>query len=129
MNKQQVVLRFLDGRIIKGYMGNFSPANNHISVVDERLNEQDIKINELKAVFYVKSFEGNKHYFDKKSFTKTSQRGGPQWLDSFGADLRWKPPAIMPPVLPDNLPLANSSMPHVVSCRPEKNEDAPHCNV
>ena len=31
-------------------------------------------------------------------------RGGPQWLDSSGADLRWKPPAIMPPVFPGNLP-------------------------
>jgi len=75
MDNQQVVLRFLDGRIIKGYIGDFSPANNHISVVDERLNEQDIQLNELKAVFYVKSFEGNKHYSDKKSFTNTSQKG------------------------------------------------------
>jgi len=75
MNNQQVVLRFLDGRIIKGYIGDFSPANNHISVVDEKLNEQDVQLNELKAVFYVKSFEGNKDYSEKKSFTKTSQKG------------------------------------------------------
>jgi len=52
-------------------------------------------------------------------------RGGPHWLDSFGADLRWKPPAIMPPVFPGNLPLADSSMLHVASCRLEKNGDAP----
>lgn len=75
MDNQKVVLKFLDGRIIKGYIGDFSPVNNHISVVDERLNEQDIQLNELKAVFYVKSFEGNKHYSEKKSFTKTSQKG------------------------------------------------------
>jgi hypothetical protein len=29
---------------------------------------------------------------------KSANRGGPHWLDSFGADLRWKPPLIMPPV-------------------------------
>jgi hypothetical protein len=75
MDKQKVVLRFLDGRIIKGYIGDFSPANNHISVVDGGLNEQDIQLNELKAIYYVKSFEGNKDYSDKKSFTKTSQKG------------------------------------------------------
>ena len=56
-------------------------------------------------------------------------RGGPQWLDSLTADLRWKPPAIMPPVELDILPLAVSSMPHMAFCRPEKNEDAPHCNI
>jgi hypothetical protein len=52
-------------------------------------------------------------------------RGGPHWLDSFGADLRWKPPVIMPPVFPGNLPLADSSMLHGASYRPEKNVDAP----
>ena len=75
MDNQKVILRFLDGRIIKGYIGDFSPLNNHISVIDETSNKQDIQLNELKAVFYVKSFEGNKHYSDKKSFTKTSQKG------------------------------------------------------
>jgi hypothetical protein len=75
MDDQKVVLRFLDGRIIRGYIGDFSPTNNHISIVDERLNKQDVQLNELKAVFYVKSFEGNKHYYDKKSFTKTGQKG------------------------------------------------------
>ena len=62
-------------------------------------------------------------------FETAKVRSGPHWLNSFGADLRWKPPSVMPPVFQDNPPLANSSMPHVVSCRPEKNEDAPHCNV
>jgi hypothetical protein len=75
MDNQKVILRFLDRRIIKGYIGEFSPSNNHISVADERLNEQNIQLNELKAIFYVKSFEGNKHYSEKKSFTKTSQKG------------------------------------------------------
>ena len=75
MDNQKVILRFLSGRIIKGYISDFSPLNNHISVIDETSNKQDIQLNELKAVFYVKSFEGNKLYFEKKSFTKTNQKG------------------------------------------------------
>ncbi len=75
MDNQKVILRFLDGRIIKGYIGDFSPLSNHISVVDETSNEQDIQLNELKAVFYVKSFEGNTRYSETKSFTKTNQKG------------------------------------------------------
>ncbi len=31
-------------------------------------------------------------------------RDGPHWLDSLTADLRWKPPTIMLPLLQDNLP-------------------------
>lgn len=69
-------MRFLDGRIIKGYIGDFSPPCDHISIiVDETSNEQDIQLNELKAVFYVKSFEGNTRYSGTKSFTKTNQKG------------------------------------------------------
>ena len=56
-------------------------------------------------------------------------RGGPHWLDSFGADLRWKPPAIMPPVFRITCLSADSSMPHGASCRPETNEDVLRCTV
>ena len=66
---------------------------------------------------------------DTFAFVIPTQRGGPHWLDSFGADLRWKPPAIMPPVFLGNLPLADSSMLHEASCRLEKNEDAPRYTV
>lgn len=59
----------------------------------------------------------------------TSVRGGPQWLDSFGADLRWKPPSIMPPSLSDILLLAGSSMSHTAFCRQGKNVAALHCNA
>jgi hypothetical protein len=65
----------------------------------------------------------------KLKATKRCDRGGPHWLDSFGAELRWKPPSLMPPVLPDTPASADSSMPHGASCRPVMNEDAFHCNV
>jgi small nuclear ribonucleoprotein (snRNP)-like protein len=75
MNSQKVILRFLDGRIIKGYVSDFLPQSNHISIEDEAANKQDCPLTELKAVFYVKSFEGNRDYADKRSFTETSQKG------------------------------------------------------
>ena len=75
MNKQMVIIRFLDGRIIRGYIDKFSQQNSHISIVDEKSNKQSIQLNQLKAVFYVKSFEGNKHYAEKKTFRETKQKG------------------------------------------------------
>jgi hypothetical protein len=64
----------------------------------------------------------------KMSEIRSKLIGGPHWLDSFGAELRWKPPSLMPPVLPDTPVSADSSMPHGASCRPAMNEDALHCN-
>ena len=74
MNKQMVIIRFLDGRIIRGYIDKFSQQNSHISIVDEKSNKQSIQLNQLKAVFYVKTFKGNKHYSAKKIFTETHQK-------------------------------------------------------
>ena len=42
--------------------------------------------------------------FNYKVCTSALVRGGPHWLDSLTADLRWEPPTIMLPVLQDNLP-------------------------
>ena len=75
MKIQKVIIRFLDGRIVKGYIDELSPINSHISVLDERSNKQSIQLNQLKAVFYVKSFEGNKNYSEKKSFMETNRKG------------------------------------------------------
>lgn len=54
-------------------------------------------------------------------------RGGPHRLDRFGAEIRWKPPSIMPPVASGNLLGADSSMPHKASGRRVTNVVAPRC--
>jgi hypothetical protein len=35
MDNQKVILRFLDGGIIKGYLSDLSPLTDYISVTDE----------------------------------------------------------------------------------------------
>jgi small nuclear ribonucleoprotein (snRNP)-like protein len=75
MDNEKVIVRFLNGKIIKGYLSNFSLLNDYIFITDEMSNTQKIPLRELKAVFYVKSFEGNKHYSAKKSFAKINQKG------------------------------------------------------
>jgi thiol-disulfide isomerase/thioredoxin len=75
MNKQKIVLNFIDGRIIKGYTGNFSPQDEFIPIEDELSAKQKFKITDLKAIFFVKTFEGNKNYSEKKSFAVTGQIG------------------------------------------------------
>lgn len=60
MNK--IVARYADGRIIKGTTVDFFPTKDifHVNVTDEngpRLVEINVK--ELKALFFVKNFEGD----------------------------------------------------------------------
>lgn len=75
--------------------------------------------------------EGTKRLVDIANIIRSnvSHRGVPQSLDSFGAELRWKPPAFMPPVSRGILPVADCNMPHTESCRPAMNADVLHCNA
>ena len=60
MNK--VVIRKLDGEVLKGFTGSFSPnkAEFLLTTKEDSLSiNQNIYLNELKAIFFVKSFEGD----------------------------------------------------------------------
>lgn len=65
MQTNKVVARFKDGTLIKGNTSDFFPnkARFHISCTDGKIEK--ISIEDLKAVFFVKDFEGNKDYQNK----------------------------------------------------------------
>jgi len=66
---QRVVIRFTEGKILKGHVRNFSA--NEIFVLLEEVGtrtEQSIPIDELKAIFFVKTFEGVSGYRDRKVY-------------------------------------------------------------
>jgi hypothetical protein len=75
MEKQKVVLNFLDRRIMKGYVEEFSPKDNSIILLDQSSERHVITLNELKAVFFVKTFEGNKGHKERKSFSGSTSLG------------------------------------------------------
>jgi hypothetical protein len=66
MNK--VVARYADGRVLKGMTADFFPGKDlfHLSPVDgpEAGVPMDIHVPELKAVFFVKDFQGNPDYHE-----------------------------------------------------------------
>ena len=59
----KIIIRYPDGRILKGSTTDFSPAKSsfHMSVKDSD-ETLEIKIEHLKAVFFVKDFEGDRNY-------------------------------------------------------------------
>ena len=67
MNK--VVVRFADGRVLKGTAADFFPGKDlfHVSPVGdpEGHGTVAVRVAELKAVFFVKDFAGNPEYRER----------------------------------------------------------------
>ncbi len=68
MKRQRVILRCFDGRLIKGYIGNFSASDETVVLEDELLQKQKYSVSDLKAIFFVRTFEGNKSHSEAKTF-------------------------------------------------------------
>ena len=70
MEASKIVSRFQDGKIVKGYTQNFFPNRPafHVLPMDaaNRTETIEIQVSELKAVFFVRDFVGNKDYKERK---------------------------------------------------------------
>lgn len=72
----KIVVRFLDGKIIKGYATQFSEKSSHINVKNVETDEEyRIAVDELKALFFVGSFEGKRSYNEKKIYGISEKKG------------------------------------------------------
>jgi hypothetical protein len=62
--ENKVVARFRDGKIMKGYTQDFFPNKDvfHISGTERGKDLTEVLVPDLKALFFVKSFEGNKEH-------------------------------------------------------------------
>jgi hypothetical protein len=74
MQPNKVIVRFKDGMIMKGNTSDFFPnkVRFHLNRLDGKIDKIDIET--LKAVFFVKDFEGNKDY--KKKYDDTIHGAG-----------------------------------------------------
>ncbi len=80
MNQNKVVVRYLDGRVLKGNTSDFMPNKDsfHLTPVNgtTAAQVQKISVGECKAVFFVKDFAGKPEYQDKKEFQTDITAGG-----------------------------------------------------
>lgn len=73
---KKIVVKYNNGSLVKGFTIDFNPDEDifHLYVIDEETEEADedkkikININDIKAVFFVKSFKGNKDYKKVRTF-------------------------------------------------------------
>jgi len=62
--ENKVVARFRDGKILKGFTQDFFPNKDmfHVSSTETGKDLTEVRIPDLKALFFVKSFEGKKDH-------------------------------------------------------------------
>ena len=68
---QKVILRFIDGKMLKGYIRDLKIAEEYLYLEDESSHQLKVRLKELKAIFYVKKFEGERGHQEKKAFSGT----------------------------------------------------------
>jgi hypothetical protein len=66
---ERVVARYRDGKLAKGYVKDFSVDSDTIILIDPKKQQKKrIAIDELKAVYFVKTFEGVSRRIERKAF-------------------------------------------------------------
>lgn len=74
---QKIVVRYADGKLAKGFTQDFHPRRPQFSLwpsINSRPAEREVvPVARLKAVFFVKNFDGNPGYRERKSFAVRGQ--------------------------------------------------------
>jgi len=79
MEPTKVVLRFKDGRVLKGFTQNFLPHKDqfHLFPVDKPPGLPiEVAMKELKAVFVVRDFVGNSRYAERNKYLEEEKPSG-----------------------------------------------------
>lgn len=74
----RVVVRFLDMRLLKGSTRDFAPNKPDFHVYpegEENAAPARVTVAQLKAVFFVKTYEGDSAHVEDKSFLKAKGQG------------------------------------------------------
>jgi len=77
--ENKVVVRFRDGRLVKGFTHDFNPNREIFRVTEAGDGGKVVEVSTslLKAVFFVKTFEGNKNHRGTDDFTVESLKNIP----------------------------------------------------
>ena len=68
---QKVILRVVDGKMLKGFIRDLKISDEYLYIEDESNHQHKVRLKELKAIFFVRKFEGERGHQEKKSFIGT----------------------------------------------------------
>lgn len=77
--KTRVAVRMRDGRVLKGYTLDFNPTREklHVADPDDERKTQEVALSEIKAIFYVRTFQGDSKRVKPKDISEKSLDGMP----------------------------------------------------
>lgn len=80
LEQGKIVVRYADGRVLKGYSRDFYPNKPHFHLfpADAGLSDKavEVRISDLKAVFFVRDFAGDPSYNERKEFAEGERPPG-----------------------------------------------------
>jgi hypothetical protein len=72
MIQNKIVVRYMDGQLLKGVTNDFFPNKEVFHVISAEAPQGSRRLelsdSNLKAIFFVKGYDGNSGYDDKKEF-------------------------------------------------------------
>ena len=77
--QNRIVIRYQDGRLLKGFTGDFIAGKEifHISQTATSADKPvEVRVSELKGVFFVKELAGNPSYDERKEFDPAKPAAG-----------------------------------------------------
>lgn len=70
--RNRIVVHFKDGRLLKGFTHDFNQVKDAFHITSELAHDQgkiyEVFCPDLKAIFFVKTLDGDKDYKENKSF-------------------------------------------------------------
>ncbi len=80
MERLKIVVRYADGRTVKGHTQDFAPNKPHFHLFPSTAGPSSeavmVLVKELKAVFFVRDFDGNPQYQEQKQFAEGERPAG-----------------------------------------------------
>jgi hypothetical protein len=80
MDPVKVVVRYADGRVIKGYTQDFFPNKDRFHLHPQQKSSgqdtQQVLVKDLKAIFFVKDFGGDPAYDERRQFSAGDKSQG-----------------------------------------------------
>ena len=79
MEPVKVVVRYLNGKVIKGFTQDFFPNKDRFHLrqaVQASGDSAIVMVKDLKAIFFVQDFEGNAQYNERKNYGEGDKAQG-----------------------------------------------------
>ena len=79
MEPIKVVIRYLNGKVLKGFTQDFLPNKDrfHLHPADKASGESlEVFTKDLKAIFFVQDFAGNPQYDERKKYMESEKPQG-----------------------------------------------------